>query len=135
MITGLMFLCFLCTHCCQRCSLSRSLALSLSLYPMPRSLNRGCSTKPAENAHCHHIQTSNTSTQKNKSTPCTALRFTSFMQARQALEAMREEHKENDCGFFAFTVVRSPLDWIVSLYDDICHRRLRGHKDTCPQQV
>ncbi len=69
------------------------------------------------------------------SMPCTALWFSSFMQAREALFAMRKDHEKNDCGFFAFTMVRSPLDWIVSLYDDICHRRLRGHKDTCPQQV
>lgn len=57
------------------------------------------------------------------------------MQAREVLDAMRAEHERNDCGFFAFTMIRPPLDWIVSLYDDICHRRLRGHKDTCPQQV
>lgn len=48
---------------------------------------------------------------------------------------MRAEHEKNDCGFFAFTMIRPPLDWIVSLYDDICHRRLRGHLDTCPQKV
>ncbi|CAM9410305.1 unnamed protein product [Hapterophycus canaliculatus] len=59
----------------------------------------------------------------------------SFMQAREVLETMRLEHKKNDCGFFAFTMIRPPLDWLVSLYDDICHRRLRGHKDTCPQQA
>ena len=57
------------------------------------------------------------------------------MQARDVLDLMRAEHETNDCGFFAFTMIRPPLDWIVSLYDDICHRRLRGHKDTCPQQV
>lgn len=69
--------------------------------------------------------------------PCSVLRVTilSFMQAREVLETMRSEHKKNDCGFFAFTMIRPPLDWLVSLYDDICHRRLRGHKDTCPQQA
>ncbi|CAM9828975.1 unnamed protein product [Ectocarpus fasciculatus] len=59
----------------------------------------------------------------------------SFMQAREALETMRHEHAKNDCGFFAFTMVRPPLEWLVSLYDDLCHRRLRGHKETCPQQA
>ena len=59
----------------------------------------------------------------------------SFMRAREALATMRADHERNKCGFFAFTVVRSPLDWVVSLYNDICHRRLRGHKDTCPQKV
>eukprot|EP00904_Undaria_pinnatifida_P005630 jgi/Undpi1/2197/HiC_scaffold_12.g05583.m1 len=57
-----------------------------------------------------------------------------FMRAREALATMRADHERNKCGFFAFTVVRSPLDWVVSLYNDICHRRLRGHKDTCPQK-
>eukprot|EP00752_Nemacystus_decipiens_P007781 g6949.t1 len=59
----------------------------------------------------------------------------SFMQAGDVLDVMRAEHERNDCGFFAFTMIRQPLDWIVSLYDDICHRRLRGHKDTCPQNA
>ncbi|CAN0329413.1 unnamed protein product, partial [Laminaria digitata] len=58
----------------------------------------------------------------------------SFMQAREALARMRTDHAENNCGFFAFTIVRPPLDWVVSLYNDICHRRLHGHKDTCPQK-
>ena len=65
---------------------------------------------------------------------CTASPI-SFMQAREVLDLMRAEHETNDCGFFAFTMIRPPLDWVVSLYDDICHRRLRGHKDTCPQRV
>eukprot|EP00903_Cladosiphon_okamuranus_P012879 g12027.t1 len=59
----------------------------------------------------------------------------SFMQAGEVLDEMRADHEENYCGFFAFTMIRQPLDWIVSLYDDICHRRLRGHKDTCPQKA
>ena len=63
------------------------------------------------------------------------LRWTSLMRAGEVLDTMRKDHEENGCGFFAFTVIRSPLDWIVSLYDDICHRRLRGHTATCPQQV
>ena len=57
------------------------------------------------------------------------------MQARDALASMRADHEKNSCGFFAFTIVRPPLDWVVSLYNDICHRRLHGHKDTCPQKV
>lgn len=59
----------------------------------------------------------------------------SFMQARDAITAMRESHEKNGCGLFAFTVLRSPLEWVVSLYDDICHRRLKGHTDTCPQKA
>lgn len=65
---------------------------------------------------------------------CGACRH-SFMQAHLALHTMRRRHKQNNCGFFAFTVIRPPLDWLLSLYDDICHRRLRGHMDTCPQRV
>ncbi|CAM9971423.1 unnamed protein product, partial [Choristocarpus tenellus] len=59
----------------------------------------------------------------------------SLMQADETLAEMRDAHERNGCGFFVFTIIREPVDWTLSLYNDICHRRLHGHQDTCPQDV
>ncbi|CAM9141230.1 unnamed protein product [Discosporangium mesarthrocarpum] len=59
----------------------------------------------------------------------------SLVQAEETLARMRADHEINGCGFFAFTIIRDPLEWVVSLYDDICHRRLHGHKESCPQRT
>ncbi|CAM9924387.1 unnamed protein product [Pylaiella littoralis] len=56
----------------------------------------------------------------------------SFMEARETLKAMRTEHEENDCGFFAFTVIRSPLDWLFSKYNYSCYKYI---EPSCPQKV
>lgn len=98
-----------------------------AVFPLTRSLLKRANTTA--------LQRLVAVTKMVPSTTVSVLSAHSFMQAHSSLQTMRKAHEENDCGFFAFTVIRPPLDWVVSLYDDICHRRLSGHKDSCPQRV